>query len=269
MHDCQVVMLASGSKGNSALIRTAKQNFLVDMGISCRALTTKLKALDLTVQDLDAVFLTHEHIDHVRGLATFTKNYQVPIFSSENTWRAILAKDNKIERHSCRLITDKLQLGDIKITSFAIPHDAIDPHGYTFINCCDNSKCSYLTDTGFITDIVREAVSGSDTLILEANHDVELLKNGSYPYQLKQRILSTRGHLSNEGAGWFLNEMDKLPQKVILAHLSEENNRPQLALDTVKNILDTNKRLQETELFVASQKEMVADFPLQTMLNVK
>ena len=248
MHDFQVVMLASGSKGNSALIRTAKQNFLVDMGISCRALTTKLKALDLIVQDLDAVFLTHEHIDHVRGLATFTKN----------TWRAILAKDNKIDRHSCRLITDKLQLGDIKITSFAIPHDAIDPHGYTFINCCDNSKCSYLTDTGFITDIVREA-----------NHDVELLKNGSYPYQLKQRILSTRGHLSNDGAGWFLNEMDKLPQKVILAHLSEENNRPQLALDTVKNILDTNKRLQETELFVASQKEMVADFPLQTMLNVK
>lgn len=106
-------------------------------------------------------------------------------------------------------------------------------------------------------------------MILEANHDVELLKNGSYPYQLKQRILSTRGHLSNDGAGWFLNEMDKLPQKVILAHLSEENNRPQLALDTVKNILDTNKRLQETELFVASQKEMVADFPLQTMLNVK
>ena len=117
-----------------------------------------------------------------------------------------------------------------------------------------------MTDTGFVTPAVREAVQGSDVLVLEANHDVEMLKQGSYPYELKQRILGTRGHLSNVTAGQFLLQLEKLPRRVFLAHLSEQNNLPKLALDTVKNILDSKNRLQETKLIVADQHRPVADF---------
>lgn len=254
----KVTMLASGSKGNSALISTGKQNFLVDMGISCRALITNLKEVGINVEDLDGILITHEHIDHVRGLATFTKKYSVPVYSSEQTWRAILSKDGKIERRSCRIIGNSLKCGEVEVNSFAIPHDAVDPHGYLFK--CNGSKCAYITDTGFVTETVRQAAEDSDTLILEANHDVEMLKNGSYPYVLKQRILSTRGHLSNESAGWLVANLPRVPESIILAHLSQENNLPSLALDTVRNILDSASLFNETRIVVASQNRIVKDY---------
>lgn len=268
-NDLQVVMLASGSKGNVALITSSRQRFLVDVGISCRALTNRMKEIGVSPEELDGVFLTHEHSDHVKGLATFMKKYPVPVYSSADTWRAILAKDGKIERHRCRLISGSLLCGDMRIDSFAIPHDAADPHGYSFTSQSTGAKCTYVTDAGFITDTIREAVAGSDVLVLEANHDVQMLKNGPYPEQLKQRILSTRGHLSNDTAGIFLAQLQKLPEHVLLAHLSEHNNLPRLAQDTVQNILDSKKRLQETELFVASQDEIVADSPLCAGLDLK
>ncbi|MBR4846604.1 MAG: MBL fold metallo-hydrolase, partial [Phascolarctobacterium sp.] len=236
MNAFKVTMLASGSKGNSALISTGKQNFLVDMGISCKMLTSRLKEVGFCVEDLDGIFLTHEHTDHVKGLATFTKKHTVPIYSSELTWCAILSKEPKIERRNCRIIGGSLKCGEVEVNSFEIPHDAVDPHGYVFK--CNGSKCAYITDTGFVTPAVRQAAEDADTIILEANHDVEMLKNGIYPPHLKQRILSTRGHLSNESAGWLLANLPRLPENIILAHLSQENNLPSLALDTVRNILD-------------------------------
>ena len=182
MNAFKVTMLASGSKGNSALISTGKQNFLVDMGISCKMLTSRLKEVGFCVEDLDGIFLTHEHTDHVKGLATFTKKHTVPIYSSELTWRAILSKEPKIERRNCRIIGGALRCGEVEVNSFEIPHDAIDPHGYVFK--CNGSKCAYITDTGFITPAVRQAAEDADTIILEANHDVEMLKNGIYPPHL-------------------------------------------------------------------------------------
>lgn len=262
MNDIQIFMLASGSKGNAALISSSRQRFLVDIGISCRELTKRMKEISVSPEELDGVFLTHEHIDHIRGLETFLKKYQVPVYSSTNTWRAILGRYNTLERKNCRLIEGGLLCGDMCVESFAIPHDAADPHGYTFTSRASGAKCAYLTDAGFITDTIREAVAGSDALVLEANHDVAMLKNGPYPQALKQRILSTRGHLSNNTAGMFLAELGKMPEHVILAHLSEKNNLPQLAHDTVENILDAKKRLQETQLFVADQHKVVADSPL-------
>ena len=258
LNDFQIVMLASGSKGNAALISTAKQRFLVDIGISCRALTTRMKEIGVSVNELDGVFITHEHVDHVRGLATFLKNYQVPVYSSS------------LVRQNCRLIdNNRLLCGDLEVQSFSIPHDAVDPHGYTFTSRSNGSKCTYLTDAGFVTDTIREAVAGSSALVLEANHDVEMLKNGPYPRHLKQRILSTLGHLSNDTAGHFLTELERLPEHIVLAHLSEHNNLPQLAQDTVQNILHDNNRLQETELFVAAQNRVVADSPLLAGLDLK
>ena len=258
MNAFKVTMLASGSKGNSALISTGKQNFLVDMGISCKMLTSRLKEVGFCVEDLDGIFLTHEHTDHVKGLATFMKKHTVPIYSSELTWRAILSKEPKIERRNCRIIGGTLKCGEVEVNSFEIPHDAVDPHGYVFK--CNGSKCAYITDTGFVTPAVRQAAEDADTIILEANHDVEMLKNGIYPPHLKQRILSTRGHLSNESAGWLLANLPRLPENIILAHLSQENNLPRLALDTVRNILDGASLFNEARIIVAAQDSIVKDY---------
>ncbi len=258
MNAFKVTMLASGSKGNSALISTGKQNFLVDMGISCRMLTTRLKEIGFNAEDLDGVLITHEHTDHVNGLTTFTKKYSVPIYSSELTWRAILSKQPNILRHNCRIIGGALCCGEVEINSFEIPHDAVDPHGYVFK--CNGSKCAYITDTGFVTPAVRQAAEDADTIILEANHDVEMLKKGIYPPHLKQRILSTRGHLSNESAGWLLANLPRLPENIILAHLSQENNLPRLALDTVRNILDGASLFNQTRILVAAQDRIVKDY---------
>lgn len=260
MSDFKVAMLASGSKGNAALIGTDSQRFLVDMGISCRALVNKLKEVDCQPQDLSGIFITHEHVDHVKGLVTFLKKYQVPVYTSEKTWKAILTKYNNLERRSLQIISSSIICGDVEVRSFPIPHDAIDPHGYVFIQRSTGARCTYLTDTGFPTDLAREAADGAQTLILEANHDIEMLKNGSYPYVLKQRILGTRGHLSNNSAGWLLTQLRKMPEHVILAHLSQENNLPSLALKTVQQSLEEARLLDKTQLLVASQERIVANY---------
>lgn len=263
--DFQVVMLASGSKGNAALVSTDSQRFLIDVGVSCRELVKRMREAGAEPQQLDGVFLTHEHIDHVKGLATFAKKYQTPLYASEGTWRALFNKYPGMPRANCRLTGKSMLCGDVRVDSFEIPHDAAQPQGYSFNWRSGGSKCTYVTDTGFITPTVREAVCGSDVLVLEANHDVEMLKTGSYPYDLKQRILGMRGHLANVTAAQLLLHLPRLPRHVILAHLSEQNNRPQLALDTVQNILDSKRRLPETKLFVAAQNEIVADFALQQL----
>ena len=258
--DFQVVMLASGSKGNAALISTDSQRFLVDVGISCRELVKRMQQVGASPEELDGVFVTHEHVDHVKGIVTFAKKYQVPMYASQGTWRAVFSRYPELNRANCRLTGQRLLVGDVSIACFATSHDAAQPQGYSFLWRSGETKCTYVTDTGFVTPAVREAVLGSDVLVLEANHDVEMLKNGSYPYELKQRILGTRGHLSNNTAGQFLLQLEKMPRRIFLAHLSEQNNLPKLALDTVKNILDSKKRLQETKLLVANQHQPVADY---------
>lgn len=258
--DMQVALLASGSKGNAALISTDSQRFLVDVGISCRELVKRMQQVGALPEELDGVFLTHEHVDHVKGLVTFAKKYQVPIYASTGTWRAIFSRYPDVNRAHCRLTGDSMLMGDVRIDAFATSHDAAQPQGYSFYWHGGAKKCTYVTDTGFVTSAVREAVQDSDVLVLEANHDVEMLKNGSYPYELKQRILGTRGHLSNITAAQLLLQLQRLPQRVFLAHLSEQNNLPQLALTTVQNYLDSKKRLQETSILVADQHRPVADF---------
>lgn len=258
MSTFKVAMLASGSKGNAAVISNGRQNFLVDMGISCRMLGTRLKEISLSPEDLDGVFITHEHTDHVKGLETFSKKYAVPLYSSEKTWQAILLRSREINRQNCRIIKGNIVCGDVQIRSFSISHDAADPHGYSFIS--GKHKCTYVTDTGFATDVIRREVQDADTLILEANHDVTMLRNGIYPELLKKRILSTRGHLSNDSAGWLLAGLPVLPREVFLAHLSHENNLPSVALKTVEGILSEQNKLQDIRLLLASQEQVVTNF---------
>ncbi len=255
--DFRITVLASGSKGNAAVIRTGGQAFLIDVGISCRQLTERLAQAGMRPEDLSGVLLTHEHNDHVKGLPVFCRKYQLPIFANERTWQS-MPKKSELERSCCRLLPKKLVSGALEITPFAVPHDAASTVGYVFKS--GGSKCTYLTDVGFVTDEVRQNVADADVLILEANHDVEMLKNGSYPQVLQQRILGTRGHLSNVSAGWLLAQMDRLPEEVFLAHLSQENNRPSLALKTVRDILTANEVGETTKIYLTSQENIVKNY---------
>ncbi len=266
--EMRVAMLASGSKGNATLISTDRQSFLVDIGLSCRELCKRLKLVGAAPEELSGVFITHEHIDHVRGLVTFAKNYAVPIYTNSATWKVLFGKYADLRRDRCRILERELSFGDVRVRAFELSHDAIAPQGYSFEQE-GGRKCTYITDTGFVTPATREAAQNSDILVLEANHDLELLRNGSYSFELKMRILSTQGHLSNLAAGEFLLELPRLPERVFLAHLSEENNRPQIALETVRETLDGKRSLGGTKLFVAKQDYPVADYPIEKLALFK
>lgn len=254
----KVHMLASGSKGNSILVQAGSTSILIDAGISSRQIVGKLGQLGVKPNDLSGVFITHEHRDHVGGLPVFAKRAQVPVFTREKTW---LAMDciRQIERSFCRLLPlNEITIGDIVVKPFFISHDATEPIGFSFFY--KKEKCSLATDLGFVSTDVKEALAGSDVIILEANHDLKMLNEGRYPRFLKERIKSKHGHLSNSDAGKLLTEIvDKKRTEIFLAHLSQENNRPTLALQTVSDILANEDKLDKVSIYLASQIEIVSN----------
>lgn len=232
-----VHILASGSTGNAALIQMGGANILVDAGISARRIKVALDAVGTAVDDLDAILVTHEHRDHVAGLPTLSRKYHLPIYARPAAWECLDRElPQPVDADSRRLLGSSLDIGKVKVEPFSLSHDAADPVGFSFHY--RSQKCSIATDLGFVTDTVKKALALADVLILEANHDIDMLKQGSYPWFLKQRILSNRGHLANTDAGWTLA---RLPRKnhchAFLAHISQENNRPDLAEKTVADIL--------------------------------
>ena len=228
----QVSILASGSKGNSVYVELDGVRLLVDAGISAARITKGLRARGIEPQSLDAVLVTHEHIDHVRGLKTLAKQYHLPILATRGTLAGI--DGGAAFEDDMRSISDAFMIGNVTVQPFATSHDAAEPCGFRIKG---SHCCTVATDLGVVTDTVQDAMEGADVLVLEANHDADLLRQGSYPWPLKRRILSNRGHLANGDAAWALTRMKKHPRKVYLAHLSEENNRPALARDTVHDIL--------------------------------
>ncbi|MDR3566285.1 MAG: MBL fold metallo-hydrolase [Negativicutes bacterium] len=230
----QIHVLASGSTGNATFIKMGGANILVDAGISARRIKQSLAAIGTAVEDLDGVLITHEHRDHVCGLKTLSRRYHLPIYTRPATWNAM---DSCEVPPECQLeLGESLDLGEVKIEPFSISHDAADPVGFRFYQ--GRSKCALATDLGFVTDSVKKALALSDALVLEANHDVDMVKQGSYPWFLKQRILSNRGHLANTDTGWTLARLARKSHcHVFLAHLSQENNHPDLAENTVASIL--------------------------------
>ena len=238
----QVSILASGSKGNSVYVELDGTRLLIDAGISAARITKGLRACGIEPQELDAVLITHEHVDHVRGLKTLAKRYHLPILATRGTLAGI--DGGAAFENDMRGITDAFMIGGVTVRPFSISHDAAEPCGFRI----EGSRCCTLaTDLGVVTDTVQEAMEGADVLVLEANHDADLLRQGSYPWPLKRRILSHRGHLANADAAWALTRLQQHPRKVYLAHLSEENHRPALACDTVQDILASRGVVMDIE----------------------
>ncbi len=251
-----ICSLASSSMGNCYLVRSRDTAVLVDAGISAKQIRLGLSPLHMQLSDLAAVFITHEHADHVKGLATLSKQCGVRILASSGTMPWI--KDHISSDHAESFRAgDEILVGDLLVSSFSVSHDAADPVGYCFSS--GGSKIAIVTDTGIITDEICGCMKDADILVLESNHDVSVLRMGRYPWFLKQRILGDKGHLSNEAAAEALVGVLKeeaasgtlRSRMVLLAHLSKENNFPEMALATMENILQENGFMPGRETRIA------------------
>lgn len=244
-------MLASGSSGNSAFIATERTRLLVDAGLSFRELSKRLAAIGEQPDRIDAVLITHEHCDHIGGLARLARRVPVPIYITRLTapvieWAGMTPPLEPFQAGA------RFAVGDIEIDSFTIPHDAVDPVGFSFR--AEGVKIGLVTDLGYIPDSIKFHLRGTQLLLLESNHDLETLRCGSYPWAVKQRVMSRNGHLSNDMVGDYLgHEFDSSTGTLILGHLSEHNNHPELARIVARQALD--RRGLATRLVVASQKE--------------
>ena len=260
----EIHILASGSTGNATLIRMGDAKILVDAGISARRIKKALDAVGTAVEDLDAVLVTHEHRDHVCGLPTMVKKYRVPVYARPAAWAAMDddGMGGAIPAECRRSMTASFDIGGVKAEAFSISHDAADPVGFSFFH--GRHKCSVATDLGFVTETVKSALALSDVLVLEANHDIDMLRQGSYPWFLKKRIMSNRGHLANTDAGWTLARLARKQHcHTFLAHMSQENNRPELAEETVAGILaEQGCRLDEEVSLALTFPDQTASFKL-------
>ena len=226
----EVRTLASGSSGNCILLSGGGEYLLVDAGISCRRIAAALAEDGLTPDDLSGILITHEHRDHTAGLITLTKRYHLPLYTSPGTADALCetvpGASEVVHMLGAGQIFD---LGAFTVETFSTSHDANEPMGFTFT--CGGRKAAIVTDLGYVSDDVLDGVLGCHLLLCEANHDVDWLRAGPYPYYLKQRILGDKGHLSNEsGAALALKCVEEGAKTVILAHLSAQNNTPARAL---------------------------------------
>jgi phosphoribosyl 1,2-cyclic phosphodiesterase len=227
-----ICTLASGSSGNAALVSDGRTHILVDAGVSCRRIFEGLRELDLNAEDIAGVLITHEHIDHVRGLELFCRKTGAPVFMTGGTARGVLGKNPELHKNYNEIRErSNFELGSIGVSAFPTPHDTPESVGYTFM--ARGKKLAYLTDIGCITDEIRYAVQGSEYICLESNHDLFMLLSGSYPEYLKSRILSRRGHLSNDDCSDFIcDAIEWGARSVVLCHLSRENNTPDKAYDS-------------------------------------
>ncbi len=235
----QFSVLASGSSGNAIFIRSESTRILLDAGISGKQLQTRLlSAADTALPDLDAVLVTHEHIDHVRGLKQATKLSTASLYISQGTWHQVAGDLSDVAPERIQYVSDGavFHIGDIKVTPFAISHDAEEPVAYRFD--CGDSSLAVVTDLGYMSDTIKTIIQGCQCYILETNHDVDMLRAGRYPWSVKRRILSDKGHLSNEDAAVALTDLFANQElDVYLAHLSEENNQRDLAELTVSSLV--------------------------------
>jgi phosphoribosyl 1,2-cyclic phosphodiesterase len=308
-----VTVLSSGSRGNSTIVASSKTKILVDAGLSCRELFKRMREIDEVPESLDAIVITHEHQDHVQGVAVTARKLGIPVYFTEMTHRAWMRwmmpqkrltyadwleqrrkeKDAKAaleitdaeqvsaeaEPVECVLeeaeqatpskgdpcalpgveffsAGEPFEIGDIAVTPFTIPHDAADPVGFVFV--ADGVRMAIATDLGYVPANVQQNLKRCDLLMIESNHDLDMLRDGPYPWSVKQRVLSRVGHLSNDATAEFLSKgYDGHAEYLILAHLSESNNLPELARISAEKALRERMSLIKKQLRIASQKEPI------------
>lgn len=254
MANYSITSLYSGSKGNSVLIESERAKILIDAGKSARSLCSALNEIGKNIDDIDAIFITHEHTDHISALEVLLKKHHIPVHVVGISAQKMLMRSLSIHEKAICQHTPifSVSVGDMNISSFPTPHDSEFSVGYRI--SVGDSTIGYATDIGYVTDEIKVALSGCESVVLECNHDEQMLIEGPYPYDLKLRIRSNKGHLSNRACAEFASELCFIGTKnILLAHLSEENNDPSLAFDEVWSaIADPNVNLK-----VASQYEPV------------
>ena len=253
--------IASGSSGNCIYIGSEQSHILIDAGISGKRVEAGLNSLELTGADINGILITHEHSDHIKGLGVLARKFGIPIYGTPGTISAMkeagLGKMDEELFHEIRA-DEKFYIGDLQIDPFCVSHDAAEPVAYR-VNC-DGKSMAVATDLGHYTDDIVERLKGLDVLLLEANHDIQMLEVGGYPYYLKRRIAGDKGHLSNETAGKLLCKVlhDNL-KSIQLGHLSKENNYAELAYETVKLELllsDTPYKPEDFDISVALRDDV-------------
>lgn len=238
----RAIILGSGSKGNSTLLIGNNKKILIDVGFSYPKMLMNLKEYEVNPKDIDAILITHTHKDHIAGLSTFVKKNNIVVYTNEKMLPELL---KIINEDMIKVMDDEYSIGEFNVMAIHTSHDA--PGSVGFVINDDNSNLVYVTDTGYINKTYLKKLVNKDVYIFESNHDINMLMTGPYPYILKQRVLSDKGHLSNELAGNYLKEIiGNNTKKIILAHLSEINNTPEIALKTVKEIINNN------EIYVAT-----------------
>ncbi len=239
--DLQFCSISSGSKGNCYLVKAGEKIILIDAGISGKKIEEGLLQAGILANQVDAVLVTHEHSDHVKSIRMVCKKSEKAyIYANRATWEQI-ADENLAERHRVFNSGEPFAIGDIEIMPFRLHHDAVEPVGYSITY--KGKKLSILTDTGYVCEEIYDEIKDTDLLVLEANHEVNVLKMCSYPYQVKMRILGDHGHLSNTAAADCIVRILQGRKKrltVLLAHLSKENNTPEMAKITIRNGLEEN-----------------------------
>ncbi len=234
----ELFSLRSSSRGNAALVYTRKTKILVDCGISGKVAEEAMAEFDVRPEELDGIVVTHEHTDHIAGVGVMMRRYKLPVWANRETWISMSRQIGRTDESLIKIFdnNENFEIGEIGVVPFSIPHDAENPVGYSFIK--NGDKVSVATDIGELQKEMFVALRGSKTVILEANHDVNMLEIGSYPLSLKRRIRGSLGHLSNDDAGKAAEFLVKLgTEKILLGHLSEENNYPDLAVQTVASTL--------------------------------
>lgn len=243
----RVSVLSSGSKGNTTYIESKNAKILIDVGNTAKYIKEKLEDIGVEPEELDAVLITHTHIDHIKGLKVFEKKYNIPVYLTDIMLKSLDFIDKYV------LLDDEFDIKDIHINSIKTSHDAPDSRGYVLSS--ENKSVVYITDTGYINKKYFDILKNRNLYIMESNHDVEMLNNGNYPFSLRQRILSDKGHLSNyDSAKYLCSFIGDNTKYVLLAHLSEDNNTEKLAYETLISRLNKNN-IHINNIIIAKQNK--------------
>lgn len=255
--------LCSGSSGNATYIEAGNARLLIDAGLSCKRITELLERVGVDPRTLSAILITHEHIDHVRGVKILSKKYDIPVYANADTWSVLKAPLRDVAaKNVCVFESDRdFYLAGARILPFSVPHDAVHCVGFTV--SAQGHKVGVCTDLGHVDARILSILSGCDLLLFEANHDVDMLMAGSYPYLLKKRILSGNGHMNNDDCGRALVKLHETGVKnVILGHLSQENNYPALAMIAVRSVLEEAGIANDMQIAVAAREEPTGVFEI-------